>query len=61
MEMHCWYLEARRMAAAKSVHIIYAEGPHNMYCKGLVLEALAKIPIPTPKVHELTSWEWLDF
>ena len=49
------------MAAAKSVHIIYAQGPHNMYCKGLVLEALAKMPIPTPKVHELTSWEWLDF
>ena len=48
------------MAAAKSVHIIYAQGPHNMYCKGLVLEAPAKMPIPTLRVAlapPLTSWK----
>ena len=47
--MHCWYLEARRTAAAKSVHIIHAQGPHNMCCKGLVLEAAAKMPMPNAK------------
>ena len=41
--VYCWHLEARRMAAAKSVHITHSQGRHNMHCKGRVQEAPAKM------------------